>query len=231
MALSGDTGVRRESSLHRALKFRYAGQDGLVEACRGSYVCDGVNSAGEAIEVQTGSFGPLREKVPNICQTEKLTIVHPIIIRKFISSYDAGGNFLGQRKSPRRGSPWDLFRYLVYAPLLPKTPGLTILLALVDVEEKRVSDGKGSWRRKGVSIMDKAVLVQHGEIRLQTPHDWGFFLPFGCGETFTAKALASRTGIKPPLARKALYVLSRLGLAVRTGKEGKAYTYNCGPGW
>jgi hypothetical protein len=224
-------GAERESSLHRALKFEYAGPDGAVETGLEGYVCDGVNGRGEAIEVQTGSFGPLRKKAEDLCKKGKLTIIHPIEIRRYIITCDAEGRPISRRRSPRRGTPWDLFRALVHAPLLPKIAGLAIELALVEVEEERILDGKGSWRRKGASITDRRLLSRQGAVRLESARDYGVFLPFDKDETFTARTLAARAGIRPNLAGKALYVLSRLGLAIRTGKEGRAYIYKTGPGW
>jgi hypothetical protein len=142
-------GTYSESSLHRDLKYSYAGRGGEIEAEVAGFVADGRNAAGEYIEVQTGSFGPLRQKAQKITEQGKLRIVYPVIINKHIEVFDTRGKRLYRRKSPRRGSPWDLFDALVYAPELSLLRRLTIELALVDVTERRVRDGKGSWRRGG----------------------------------------------------------------------------------
>jgi hypothetical protein len=144
-----DIGTWRESALHRALKFRYTGRNGRTEEAYGGYVCDGVTETGEIIEVQTGSFGPLKEKAGKLAARGPLRIVHPVIVTKYIETYSAGGTLIRRRKSPRRGSAWDLFRNLLYAPELPLLKGLAVELAFIDVVEKRVQDGRGSWRRGG----------------------------------------------------------------------------------
>jgi len=216
-------GTENESSLHRELKFRYAGQDGETEAEVAGFVADGINAKGEYIEIQTGSFGPLKKKA--LALQGKLRVVYPVIITKYIEVFNKRGRRLYRRKSPRKGSPWDLFNVLVYAPDLPLIPGLVIELALVDAAEQRVRDGKGSWRRKGVSIRDRHILALHDTITLKKPADYNRFIPFKKKEPFTSALLAQKAGIRVDMARKALYVLAKLGIIKKTGKQGNTVVY------
>jgi hypothetical protein len=218
-------GIQRESALHRALKFRYTGETGKTEEALGAYVCDGVTEEGEIIEVQTGSFGPLRRKARDLTTHGPVRIVHPVILTKHIETFGPEGEALRKRKSPRRGSEWDLFKYLLYAPELALLPGLSIELALIDVLEKRVLDGKGSWRRKGASISGRELTGWHGSFCLRSLKDYYRFVPFARGECFTARDLAEKAGIDPRLAQKTLYVLTKIGAVQRTGKKGNAYRY------
>ena len=218
-------GTRKESSLHRALKLQYSGSGGATEALSGSYVCDACTSKGELIEVQTGSFGPLKEKVANLTKKNKVRIIHPIILRKTIELYDTEGKLLSKRKSPKKGSEWDLFDALIYAPELPLLKNLAIELVLVDITEKRIKDGKGSWRRKGVSIADRFLAAWHNSFILKRPKDYGRFIPFNKSEQFTAKEFAEKAGINAAMARKALYVLTKIALVERVGKQGNSFIY------
>ena len=84
-------GTKRETSLHRELKFSYAGHDGQTEAEVSGYVADGINAAGEYIEVQTGSFGPLKKKAAELALKGKLRIVYPVIINKYIEVFNTEG--------------------------------------------------------------------------------------------------------------------------------------------
>ncbi|GHU85126.1 hypothetical protein FACS189473_3770 [Spirochaetia bacterium] len=218
-------GTERESSLHRALKFQYAGAEERTETLVGHYVCDGVNKEGELIEVQTGSFGPLKQKVPALTAQGPVKIIHPIIVNKYIELYDEQGVMISRRKSPRKGTPWDLFKALLYAPELPLTPNVTIELALVDTAERRIKDGQGSWRRKGVSIADKTLLACRETITLLCREDYYRFVPFKKTEDFTVRDLGARAKIQPAIARKALYVLTKMELVKRVGKKGNALVY------
>ncbi|MDR0690253.1 MAG: hypothetical protein LBG08_08345 [Spirochaetaceae bacterium] len=218
-------GTESESGLHRALKFRYAGEGGQTEIPLKGYVCDGVTEGGEYIEVQTGSFKPLRDKIKKLTEAGPVRIVHPIIVTKYIELFEEGGVLLSRRKSPRKGTPWDLFKALVYAPDLPELPGITIELALVEVSEQRVRDGRGSWRRRGVSITGRELLAHHGSIPLTGPGDYRRFVPFQGDETFTARSLGKKAKIHPVLAGKTLYVLTRLSITTRIAKNGRAWIY------
>jgi len=218
-------GTRKESSLHKALKFHYSGSGGATETPAGAYTCDGRTSGGELIEVQCGSFGPLKEKVESLTRKNRLKVIHPIIAQKHIELYDTSGCLIAARKSPRKGSVWDLFKALVYAPLLPLHKNLTIELVIIESVEKRTDDGKGSWRRGGVSIADRSVGALRCSLVLSKPKDYYQFIPFKKGEPFTSRELAGKAGIRISIAQKTLYVLTQMGLAERTGKRGNAVIY------
>ena len=222
---SGLIGTKNESSLHRSLKFRYSGSDGFVEIQAGVFVCDGLTSEGEIIEVQIGSFAPLKEKLSLFARSGKVRIIHPIIEGKYIELYGLDGSLLRRRKSSRKGKTWDLFKALIYAPWLAVTKNLSIELAMVDIVEKRLDDGKGSWRRKGVSIADRVLAAYNSSVVLSRRSDYNQFVPFKKGESFTTEGLAKKAKINVSLARKTLYVLAKLGIVEKTGRQGNAFIY------
>jgi len=216
-------GTNNESSLHRDLKFQYAGLDGKTETEVAGFVADCVNAKGEYIEIQTGSFAPLKKKA--LALNGRLKVIHPVIITKYIEVYNKKGKKQYRRKSPRKGQQWDLFDVLVYAPELPNIQGLVIELVLVDVVEQRVQDGKGSWRRRGVSISDRQITATHDRITLKKPSDYLRFIPYKKNEKFTSALLAKKAGISVDLARKTLYVLTKLEIVKKTGKQGNSFIY------
>ncbi|MCL2380689.1 MAG: 40S ribosomal protein S25 [Treponema sp.] len=214
-----------ETSLHRSLKFHYSGEGGDTETFAGSFICDGRNREGELIEVQTGSFAPLRKKVKRLTEKNRVRIIHPIIALKRIELYDTDGRLLYSRNSPRKGSPWDFFFALAYAPELPLLKNLTIELAVIECVEKRTDDGKGSWRRGGVSVNDRSLGAWRGSVVLSKPRDYLQFVPFRKEELFTTRDLAGKAGITMPLARKTLFALGVMGLTRRVEKRGRAWVY------
>jgi hypothetical protein len=146
-------------------------------------------------------------------------------LTKYIEVYDEAGKRLYRRKSPRRGSIWDIFYELVYAPELPFTPNLIIELVLVDAAEKRVRDGKGSWRRRGVSIHDRQLLAVHDRFKLKRRSDYKRFVPFKKNEEFTSALLGNKAGINIALAQKTLYVLTKIGIVEKIGKRRNSIVY------
>ena len=218
-------GEARESSLHASLKLRYAGVDGETEMSVDSYVCDAIRADGVLVEVQTGSFAPLKDKIPALAGGRAVRIIHPVPRERIIEVREIDGTLIRSRKSPKKGSPWDLFAALVYAPLLPLVGGVSIEIALTEETETRKNDGKGSWRRKGVSVADRTLRAIRESIILSAPGDYRMFVPAGLDEPFTVRDLAGAASIRTELARKALYVLSRIGIVENTGTRGNAKLY------
>ncbi|MDR1507170.1 MAG: hypothetical protein LBI67_08720 [Treponema sp.] len=215
-------GTENESSLHRTLKFRYA-DPGKTEEDRAGFVCDAVGPDGEAVEIQTGNFSALKNKIPALAARGRIRLVYPVIVTKTIELYDIGGNLISRRKSPRKGSMWDIFGELIYAPSLMNLRRLTVEIAFVDATERRRDDGQGSWRRKGVSIEDRSLDLFRESLILRKKADWRRFLPVK-GE-FTARDLAEKTHIRPALARKTLYVLEKAGIVEKIRKAGRSWLF------
>ena len=215
-------GTENEKSLHRSLKFHYG--PGNTEKKRSGYVCDAIGADGEAIEIQTGNFSALKKKLPALAKTGKVRLVYPVIVNKTLELYNVNGSLLSRRKSPKKGSAWEIFNELVYAPALIKLRRLTIEIVLVDAVERRRDDGKGSWRRKGISIEDRILKNCREKIVFKRKSDWlHYFLPVQ-GE-FTAKTLALEAKINPVLARKTVYTLEKAGFLEKLHKQGRSWLY------
>lgn len=215
-------GTKNESSLHKALKFQYA-LPGNTEKPLGGYVCDAISPKGEIIEIQTGNFGGLKEKLLSLVKQNKVRLIYPVIVTKMIELYDCDGKLLSRRKSPKTGKTWDIFNELIYAPELVKLKGLTIELAMVNVTEKRRDDGKGSWRRKGRSIEDRRLDCFKETIVFKKKSDWRRFLPLT--GNFTSKDLAEAIHSKPDIAQKTLYVLEKAGMVKKLKRQGRFWLY------
>ncbi|MDR1869858.1 MAG: hypothetical protein LBQ82_07725 [Treponema sp.] len=221
-------GINNESSLHRTLKYRYAGPKGKIEAAVGEYVADGIRQDGEYIEVQTGNFAPLMKKVKEFTAAGKVRIIHPVAVTKKIEVYAPSGAFLYSRKSPKKGSLWDIFDALLYAPELPLIRGVTIEVVLADITEKRVNDGKGARRRRGISIQDRELSSWRESVVFKKPSDYLRFVPFKKNEEFTVSTLSELAGVDKWTARKALYVLTKMKVVKRIGKKNRAWLYTRG---
>ncbi|MDR2211031.1 MAG: hypothetical protein LBO65_06130 [Spirochaetaceae bacterium] len=220
-------GTEHESTLHRELKLRYA-LGGGIEIERAGFVCDAQDSQGRLVEIQTGSFGPLKKKLPILTAQETVRLIHPVIVTKTIELFDTQGKLISRRKSPRKGSLWNLFDQMIYAPQLAELPNLTVEVVLLDAVERRIADGKGSWRRRGISVHDRSLERYRETIPFFGPPDYRNILPFRRGEKFSSALLAERAGIRPELARKTLYVLTAIKAVKRLRKEGQTWVYTMG---
>ncbi len=96
-----------ETSLHRALKERYAaGGSGHPEVMLAGFRIDAVNGAGRLIEIQSGPLGPLRRKLGQLLPDHRMRIVKPIALRRrIVRRSKRDGPNLSARCSPS-AAPW-----------------------------------------------------------------------------------------------------------------------------
>lgn len=216
-------GTLRESSLHAALKSHYAQPGDLVEEPVDGYWIDIVRGE-ELIEIQTGSFAALRPKLTHFLPDRPVRVVLPVLVEKTLVRFDRDGQELGRRRSPKRQREVDLFAQLVHLSEHATSPGFS-LEACVRVEEFRVADGRGSWRRGGQSIADRRLLEVVGQRRFDQLADYLCLLPEGLPQPFTVAELAAGLGATRRLAGKMAYTLRRMGALRTEGKRGNALLY------
>ena len=123
-------GQLREGPLHRDLKQLLAGPGDAFEVKVDGYVIDLVRADGELVEVQTGSFSPLRAKLDALLDRHRMRIVHPIPAQRRILRVDEHGEVLSTRPSPKKPKATTIFDGLVSFPTLLSHPNLTIEVML-----------------------------------------------------------------------------------------------------
>jgi hypothetical protein len=218
-------GTLAERSLHAALKQWYAQPGDELEVPVSGYVVDIVRGD-LLIEIQTGSFAGIKRKLDRLTRSHPVTLVYPVAAEKWIVKLGPDGHTrLDRRRSPQRGSVLALFRELVSLPRLVARDTLTIEVALVALEEVRVRDGRGSWRRGGWSIVDTRLLGVIDRVTLRGVEDYRALLPDNLPDPFTVADLAGALGERRSLAAKIAYCLREMGAITHIGKRGNAYLY------
>jgi hypothetical protein len=92
----------------------------------------------------------------------------------------------------------------------------------IDEEEVRCDDGKGSWRRRGVSIKERRLLQVNSRILLQNKTDYLKLLPDTLNQVFTNRELAKLAEISVGTARQLTYCLRKskiIRVAEKNGRE------------
>jgi hypothetical protein len=214
-----------EKTLHEQLKEFYAMESGEIESVLGDYRVDVVRGD-LLIEIQTKSFSSIRKKLRKLVVDHRVRLVHPVPYMKWVVRVDSEGKQVGRRKSPKRGRVEEVFRELVYMPELLAHPNFELEVALVNMEEFLIDDGKGSWRRKRWSIHDRRMLNIHGRHLYQAPVDFLKLLPESLPEVFTTRQLAGESKLRINLAQKMVYCLRNMGVLVQKGKKGRAKLYS-----
>jgi len=213
-------GTLRENSLHAALKAYYARPSDEIEAKLDGYYID-VRRGDTLLEIQTGSFSHIKRKLTKLLDEYLVLLIYPIPYEKWIVRISEENEPISRRKSPKRGQPVDAFRELLRIPHLLPHPNLTVELVLTREEQVLRDDGKGSWRRKRWSVYDRRLLDVVKQVRLASTTDYLALLP-PLDEPFTNKELANALRIRPNLARKITYTLTKVGWLEEVGKRRRA---------
>jgi hypothetical protein len=213
-------GVLREGPLHRELKAMLAGPGDQFEVRVDGYVIDLVRADGELVEVQTGSFSPLRAKLDALLDRHRIRIVHPIPARRRIVRVDEHGEVLSERPSPKKPGAATIFEGLVSFPTLLSHPNLVIEVLLC--REDHV--------RKPAPVRGRRYLRDPGERRLTEvlerveltgAADAAALIP-SFDAPFTTRELAKAMRVPLPLAQKTAACLRALEVLEPAGMRGRA---------
>ena len=219
-------GTLKESSLHASLKQIYKEPGDMVEKSIGKYVIDIVRQ-NLLIEVQTKNFSAIRRKLENLLKNNRVLLIHPVIKDKWISYLKPNDVSLNQkRKSPQHGSFFNIFKELIYIPDLLSNWNLIIEVLLIQVDEIRIKDNIGSWRRNGSSIYDHKLLKILDRRIISNPEQLLRLIPLGLEKPFTNRTLSESLNISIRLAQMITYTLRKMNLLIVVGKKSNSYLFS-----
>jgi hypothetical protein len=178
------------------------------------------------IEVQTRGFSSMKQKVVSLLgDGHRVRIVHPIPIDRWIVKVDTDGTVLSRRRSPKHGTPIDIFSELVSFPDLLVDPCLEVeVLMTIEEEYRRHTPGR-SWRRKGWSVVERRLIEVVDTMRLAGVTDLSALLPSELPDPFTTADLAGKLGKPRRSAQQMTYCLRKAGAIEIAGKDGNALEY------
>jgi len=213
-----------EFSLHSEIKDWYMISGDEPEVRVEDFVIDIVRGR-LLIEIQTQNFSAIKRKLTKLLLNNQVRLVYPIAKLKWITHLSRSGQQASRRKSPKKGSLTDLFYELVHTPGLVKDRNFSLEVLLIEEEELRCNDGRGSWRRMGASIEDRKLLNVFDRIVFEDNRDFLWFLPKELDECFTNRVLASKMGISVNLAQKITYCLGKMGTISIAGKKSNELSF------
>jgi hypothetical protein len=209
-----------EFSLHSEIKKAYSLPGDQFEVKLDDYIVD-ILRGNLAIEVQTKNFSALKEKLQMLTKKYQVRLVYPLTEKKWITHVTKDQTVLDKRKSPRKGRLTDVFGELVMIPHMIGVENFSLEVLFIDEEEVRLNDGKGSWRRKGVSIKERKLLKVNDRILFQNSGDYLKILPDNLNEVFTNRELAELAKISVRTAQQITYCLRKGGVIRLAGKKGR----------
>jgi len=217
--------IYNEKSLHAALKRWYALPDDQVEVKLDGFIIDLVRGD-LLIEIQTGSFSSLKQKLARLVETHPVRLVYPVPVEKWILTRFPGDTQpLRKRKSPKRGCAEYIFSQLVYIPQLMLNQNFSLEVLLTREEEVRRPAPKKHARSKGWVIEERHLLAVIDRVVFQSPGDLVNLLPMELAEPFTVRELARAMCQPLRLAQKVAYSLCAMGVLSVAGKKGRANLY------
>ena len=217
-----------ESSLHKTLKDIYALKDGCrTEVKRDGKIYDIVDKEDNVIEIQTKNVSKLLKKTMAVLENgKKIKIVLPVIIEKHIELYEKDGTRISRRKSPVKGSIYDIFDELtgLYPVLLDKNFSLDVLeitmteLRIHTPEPVQSPNGRRRFR-KNWNKTDKTlneILKTH---TFSSSENYLKLIPRQCFPEFSAKELSAALKTNKSLPASAasrahimIWVLNKMNL-------------------
>lgn len=219
---SDKIGTLREGALHRDLKSIYASDGALTEQLVGKYVVD-ILDGDHVIEIQTGNFTALSNKLSELLNSHSVTVVYPISVTKVLVKHTEAGE--QRRKSPRIGSTLDVFDELVYIPTLLDHPNLELELVYVSIEEHREFDAKRAWRRRHWVVKERRLSEIKSQERFITMSNLFDKFAEELPRQFTTAAIAKSLGTTRNKAQRFAYCFRRANVIHACGKDGNAVIY------
>ena len=219
-------GTLQERSLHASLKELYTTGDARTEVSVDGFVVDVVRN-GLLIEIQTRNFAAIKNKLLSLLKKHHLRLVYPIPRKKWIVKETPDGTKqLSRRSSPKRCGFEDIFDELIRIPNIIAHSNFSIEVLLIEEEEVRRQDGKGSWRRRGWSIVDRKLIDVVDRRLYENPSDFLRFIPDSLERPFRNSDLVEALGISRRLGQRLTYCLRKMNALKTVGKKGNALLHD-----
>lgn len=185
-----------ESSLHNTLKLYYSTQfSGKIEVELNGFIYDILTDKNEAIEIQTRNLSKLHDKIQKTLESGiKVRLVYPLVMCTRIITTDNEGKLISSRKSPKKGSIYDILKEVtgIYDLLLKKNFCLEVISVnviehRVQTEEPVQSKNKKRRFKKDWIKVNKRLEDIINIKDFKSKKDWLSLLPTSLSEEFCAK--------------------------------------------
>lgn len=213
-----------EGSLHASLKRHYAQKGDEFEVPLDGFVIDILRRREETdellIEIQTGSFGAMANKLDTLLGEHRILLVHPVAVETRLDRYG-----VKPRRSPKRGSIYNLLDELVSIPTLLDHPNLTLDVVLASVTKVQIEDPKARRGRGGFRTVDRRLDEIHETRHFSTVEDLLQLVPGELPKNFTTADLAASGDMSRDAAQKLAYCCKAACLFDLIDRSRSGYVY------
>ncbi len=208
--------------MHAELKRLEALPGDRFEVPVGAYVIDIVRGD-QLIEIQTGPAAPMGRKFDALLGAHQIRVVHPVAVTSYLHSPDKP-----PRRSPVKGSVYEVFAWLVGVPTLLDHPNFSLDVVLIAEDRIREHDPSMRRRRGGWRVVDRRLreVLERNEYRV--PADLLTLVPAGLPTKFTTADLATGANIPRRLAQQMAFCLRATGAFAEVGRSKAGIHYRLG---
>ena len=218
-------GTLSEKTLHKVVKNYLEPNQKYQEIKIGSYYAD-IFKDNKIIEIQTRQFNTLRSKLDFFFKNYEVTVCYPTFHKKTINWINPDTLLKEDiRKSPKKGSIYDVFSELYKIKFLLNNQRLKIKILLIDLEEYRLLNGWSKNKKKWSYRYDQVPVELVNEVDILDIKDYQKFIPDSLNIQFTSKDYSKATKLTLRKAQTALNVLKYLEIIEIVGKDSKLNVY------
>ncbi len=226
--LGESIGTYKEKRLHRILKKFFESDESRHEKKIGPYIAD-IFRENEIIEIQTGSFFPMRDKLSYYLNETDLsvTIVRPLPHIKWCVWLDReSGEIVSRRKSSKKAMPIDVMRDWQFVSEHLDNKCLKIVFLLLEEEEYRFLSRYGKNGKSHSKRYERMPIKLIDEIVFCGAEDYLVFLPDELNEEFNASEYMKLMKLRSYGAYAALKMLCQLGFIEKSKvRKGRSFVY------
>lgn len=235
--------ILNESDLHNTLKILYCEiYDGQMEVEQEGHVYDILTKNGNVVEIQTRNLAKLLPKIKDAIEKgHNVKVVHPVILSTRIELYDSENKLISNRKSPKKGSIYNIVDELSGICEILLNPHFSLEVVEINMIEQRIRteenvQSKNNRRRfkRNWNKTNKKLEEIINTRRFSSKEDYLKLLP-ELPEVFCAKdlkqALKKDSSLPSTAIQKANYLLWVYSHAdiitfVKSEKKSKYYKIN-----
>jgi hypothetical protein len=220
-------GTLSEHRLHSAIKYYVQPDMEFHEVRVNGFICDAVREDGEVLEIQTGSFYPLRKKLERLLPSRPVTVIYPVVTEKrLLVTYEESGE-CSIRKSPKKATIYNAFAELYRIRDFLSNENFHFRIISVTCDDHRLylgtKEAKKPFQKPVKTERIPVSLV--GDVSFRSMKELRSVLPSDLPENFDSKILSDMAKIPADLARITLRVITELGITEQVCVVNKRKVY------
>ncbi len=225
VSISESIGTKQEKTLHQTIKYYLSLNEEEHEVKLDKKIVD-IYKDNEIYEIQTQGFDKMRDKLETLLPNHSLTIVFPIAHIKTLYLISDLGEVESVRKSPKKQSPFEIFKELYKIKSYLKSPNLHFKIIMFNSDEFRDIVPKKHVRSKGYKRSDQFVKEIVKEYDIYSSNDFNKLLDeINLKDEFTTADIKKLTKVSLKTSVLVLNILLYLGVVEKIGNKNRYILY------